>query len=98
MVLNSPFTKTLHIDFPPLPLWCSLSELSEMLPPKLQSSFCPNYNLTRNSQVVHLFFFLVDIRFLELPTNRCGAVGTIEKLWQGLLTSSFPRGWGLFCP
>ena len=40
MVLNSPFTKTLYIDFPPL-LWSSLSELSEMLPPGLQSSFCP---------------------------------------------------------
>ena len=32
MVLNSPFTKTLYIDFPPLLLWSSLSELSEMLP------------------------------------------------------------------
>ena len=31
MVLNSPFTKTLYIAFPPLPLWSSLSELSEML-------------------------------------------------------------------
>ena len=39
--LCSPFTKTLYIDFPPLPLWSSLSELSEMLPPGLQSSFCP---------------------------------------------------------
>ena len=38
MVLNSPFTKTLCIDFPPLPLWSSLSELSETLPPRLQSS------------------------------------------------------------
>ena len=28
MILNSPFTKTLCIDFPPLPLWNSLSELS----------------------------------------------------------------------
>ena len=34
MVWNSPFTKTLCIDLPPLPLWSSLSELSEMLPPK----------------------------------------------------------------
>ena len=41
MVLNSPFTKTLYIVFPPLPVWSSLSELSEMLPPELQSSFCP---------------------------------------------------------
>ena len=38
MVLNSPFTKTLYIVFPPLPIWSSLSELSEMLPPGLQSS------------------------------------------------------------
>ena len=58
MVLNSPFPKTLYVDFPPLPLWSSLSELSEMLPPGLQSSFCPKENLTPNSQVVHLF--LID--------------------------------------
>ena len=37
MVLNSPFTKTSYIDLPLL-LWSSLSELSEMLPPGLQSS------------------------------------------------------------
>ena len=55
MVLNSSFTKTLYIDLSPLPLWSSLSELSEMLPPGLQSSFCPKYNLTCNSQVVYLF-------------------------------------------
>ena len=48
MVLNSPFTKTLYIDFRPLPFWSSLSELSEMLPPGLQSSFCPQIKL--NSQ------------------------------------------------
>ena len=29
MVLNSPFTETLYIDLPPLPLWSSLSELSD---------------------------------------------------------------------
>ena len=40
MVLNSPFTKTLYIDF---------SELSEMLPPGLQASFCPQIKL--NSQL-----------------------------------------------
>ena len=47
MALNSPLTKTLYIDFPPLLLWSSLSGLSEMLPPavfillqlKLNSSF-----------------------------------------------------------
>ena len=55
MALNSPFTKTLYIDSPPLPLWSSLSELSERLPPRLQSSFCPKQNLPHNSQVVHLF-------------------------------------------
>ena len=55
MALNSPFTITLYIDFPPLPVWSSLSELSEMLPSELWSSSCPQSNLTRNSQVVHLF-------------------------------------------
>ena len=55
MVLNSPFTKTLYIDFPPLLLWSSLSELSEMLYPRQQSSFCPRWNLTHNSQAVYLF-------------------------------------------
>ena len=38
MVLNSPVTETLYIDFPPLLLWSRLSELSEMLPPGLQSN------------------------------------------------------------
>ena len=41
MALNSPFTKILYIDFPPLPLRSSLSELSEMLAPRLQFSFYP---------------------------------------------------------
>ena len=31
IAVNSPFTKILYIDFPPLPIWSSLSELSEML-------------------------------------------------------------------
>ena len=55
MVLNSPFTKTLYIDFPLLPLWRSLSELSEMLPPRLQSSFCPKQNLIHTLKF-YIFF------------------------------------------
>ena len=42
MALTSPFTKTLYIDLPPLPLWSSPSELSEVLPPGQQYSFCPS--------------------------------------------------------
>ena len=57
MVLNSPFTKTLFIDFPPLPLWSSFSELRCCLP-GCSPHFAPNK--TCNSQVVHLFFFLVN--------------------------------------
>ena len=41
MGLNSSFTKTLYIDLSILLLWSSLSELFEMLPPGLWSSFCP---------------------------------------------------------
>ena len=41
MLLNCHFTKALYIVFLPLPVWSRLSELSEMLPPELQSSFCP---------------------------------------------------------
>ena len=48
-----PFTKTLHIGFQLLLLWSSLSELSEMLPPRLQSSFCPKWNLTLK---LYIFF------------------------------------------
>ena len=59
MVLNSPFPKTLYIDFPSLPLWSSLSELYEMLPPGLQSSFCPKQNFTCKPHIVH--FFKLDI-------------------------------------
>jgi len=55
MVLNSPFTKTLHIDFPLLLLWRSLSQLSEMLPPRLQSSFCPKQNLIQTLKL-YIFF------------------------------------------
>ena len=70
MVLNFPFTKTLYIHFPPLLLWSSLSELSEMLSPGLQSSFCPKQNLTHNSQAVPLF--LVNITPRHDPVHKAG--------------------------
>ena len=38
--------KVIYIDLPPLSFWCSFSELSEVLSPRLQSSLCPKYNLT----------------------------------------------------
>ena len=41
MVLNFSFIWNLYIDLLPLLLWSSLWDLSEMLPPGLQSSFCP---------------------------------------------------------
>ena len=40
VVTESTTSGMIHVDFPPLPLWSSLSELSEMLPPRLQSSVC----------------------------------------------------------
>ena len=52
--MNSPFTKITCIDLPPLPLWSSFSELSEVLFPRLQTSFCPQENLTGKSHVVHV--------------------------------------------
>ena len=55
--MYSPFAKiTSVLTFPPL--WSSFSELSEMLSPGLQSSVCPKQNLTCNSHVVLVFFFL----------------------------------------
>ena len=56
MVFNSPLTQTLYIDLPSLLLWRSLSELSEMPPPRRQSSFCPQYNL----KLSRCAYFLVD--------------------------------------
>ena len=41
IALNSPLTKILYIDLAPLPLWSRLSELSEVLSPGMQCSFCP---------------------------------------------------------
>jgi len=41
-------------------------EVSEVLPPGLQSTFCPKQNLTRNSHVVHLFLS----QQLGQPTKR----------------------------
>ena len=38
-----------------LPLWSNFSELSEMLPPGLESSFCPKDNLTHNSDTGPFF-------------------------------------------
>ena len=35
--------------WPPCCLWGSLSELSEVLSPRMQSSYCPKLNLTHNS-------------------------------------------------
>ena len=36
-----PLHQNPYIDLPPLPLWSSLLELSEVLSPRLHSSFCP---------------------------------------------------------
>ena len=54
-MLNSLFSKILYTDHPPLPLWIRLSELSEVLSPRLQSSFSLKQNLTHSSHIVHLF-------------------------------------------
>ena len=67
MVLNSPFTKSLYINLPPLLLCSSLSGLSERLPSGLQPSFCPKIKL--NSQLIFFgqqqrrIFFFSDIRY-----------------------------------
>ena len=59
MVLNSTFTKTIYIDLPPLLLWSGFSELSEMLPPGLQSLFLPPIKL--NSQLSSCTSFLLCV-------------------------------------
>lgn len=57
--MNLPFHQNLvYTDIlppPRTPLWSSISELSEILPPRLQSVFCPKQNLTLKFQVVHIF-------------------------------------------
>ena len=59
LITCAPSVSKSHLYFPSLlPLWSSLSELSEVQSPGLQSSYCPQYNLTRNSHIVLFFFFL----------------------------------------
>ena len=60
--MYSSFTKITYTDLSPLPLWISFSELSEMLSPGLQSSFCPRYLILQlNLQLSYCaFFFLID--------------------------------------
>ena len=53
---------TFYIDLPPLFLWSSLSELSEILPPRLQSSLCPKYNLQLSSCAYFLVFTNLSAR------------------------------------
>ena len=53
--MHSPFTKVTYILSSSPPLWSSLSALSEVLSPRLQSSRCPKQNLTHNSHIVHFF-------------------------------------------
>ena len=48
------------------PLQSSSSELSDMLSPRLQSSFCPQIKLTHNSHIVHLFSELNMLTELNL--------------------------------
>ena len=66
--MNSPFTKITYILIPPLPLWRNSSDLSEMLSPGLQFSFCHptaphprKKNLTHNSNIVHLLFAVFKV-------------------------------------
>ena len=42
---KAPFTKSKYILTFSLPLWSNFSELSEMLSPRLKSSFCPQIKL-----------------------------------------------------
>ena len=82
MVLNSPFTKTLYIDFLPLPLWSSLSELSEMLPPGLQFSYF--IQIKPNLQLSSCTSFLVDTTLMaereELKSLLMKVKEEIEKV------------------
>ena len=62
MGLNPPFTRTLYIDLPPLLLWSSLSELSEMLPPQAAVLILPQIKLNSqlSSYTFFFFFFFVN--------------------------------------
>ena len=62
--LEPPLHQTLYIDSPPLTLWSSLSELSEMRPPSCSPHFAPNKNLTHN-----LFFWSTEPLILQKIIN-----------------------------
>ena len=66
MIFNSPFAKTLYIYLPPLSLWSSLSELSEVLSPGLQSSFCPN-NIYLATLMLCISFSQQELACAHLP-------------------------------
>ena len=66
--MTASFTKILPPDLAPLPLWNSLSELSEALSPGLQSLFHPQIKL--NPQPSHCAFFLSQIIITETTPVR----------------------------
>ena len=57
---TSPSTKIIHLPTSLFPLWGGISELSEMLCPGLESSFCRKSNVTQNSHIVLFFFFFFN--------------------------------------
>ena len=66
--VNAPFAKITYFDLHLLPLWSSLSDLSEGLSSGLQSSFfTPPKNLTHTLNVVHLFLvdLLIDAAYIK---------------------------------
>ena len=71
-------TKIIYIELPPLLLWSNLLELSEVPSPQLKSSFCPKWNLTCDSHIVHHFFFFLVDRKIYL---------TAKQLWGSLRNS-----------
>ena len=74
MVLISPF-----IVFPPLPLWSSLSELCEMLPPGCSPHCAPNKSYSQLSSGTYFFsWHLENLGMLLSP--RCGWTNPLQGL------------------
>ena len=68
----------------PLPLWSGLSKLSEMLPSRLQSSFCPQIKFNLNSHIVQ-FFHSTYINYKKKKKNSGSSWSDQGGLQRGCL-------------
>ena len=87
--MNFPFSKITYIDLPPLPFWNSFTELSEVLSPRLQTSFCPQ--IKPNLQLSHCASFSVNIPKPTILVVYFSSVQSSPTLWDPMdCTPVFP--------